>query len=63
MVTYIVTCTNTYRIQADNKDDAIKIANALDAGNDYPETLGFGKNIQSDTEAEEQTDPDTPEDQ
>lgn len=50
MTTYIVTCTNTYRINADNQEDAVKIAHALDNREDYDEQLGSGKNIDSDTE-------------
>jgi len=53
MTTYVVTCTNTYRIEATSEEDAVTIAHALDNNENYDDELGNGKNIDSDTSVEE----------
>jgi hypothetical protein len=54
MKTYVVTCTNTYRIEAATEEDATTIAHALDNNESYSDELGSGKNIDSDTEITEE---------
>jgi hypothetical protein len=53
MKTYVVTCTNTYKIEAATEEAATTIAHALDNNESYSDELGSGKIIDSDTSIEE----------
>lgn len=49
---YQVTCTNTYRVWARTEEDAILIAESINDGTYYPDHLGYGKCVETGTEAE-----------